>query len=124
MRGREDAVRSSDADDVEAASARAGSAWPEFDADVATAPSSQDPALLVALAADLEALDYTVDGVGALLGPAAYAALAAEGRADGTVLVDVPGGRLSVQISSSTTVLTGPAVIVSVGVLCPEWLAG
>ncbi len=76
MRGREDAVRSSDADDVEAASARAGSAWPEFDADVATAPSSQDPALLVALAADLEALDYTVDGVGALLGPAAYAALA------------------------------------------------
>jgi diaminopimelate epimerase len=54
---------------------------------------------------------------------AAYAALAAEGRADGTVVVDVPGGRLSVQISSSTTVLTGPAVIVSVGVLCPEWLA-
>ena len=42
--------------------------------------------------------------------------------ADGTVLVDVPGGRLSVQISSSTTALTGPAVIVSVGVLCPEWL--
>jgi diaminopimelate epimerase len=54
---------------------------------------------------------------------AAYAALAAVGRADGTVVVDVPGGRLSVQISSSTTVLTGPAVIVSVGVLCPEWLA-
>ena len=54
---------------------------------------------------------------------AAYAALAAEGSADGTVLVDVPGGRLSVQISPSTTVLTGPAVIVSVGVLCPEWLA-
>ena len=55
---------------------------------------------------------------------AAYAALAAEGRPEGTVLVDVPGGRLSVQISPSTTVLTGPAVIVSAGVLCPEWLAG
>lgn len=82
MRGRDDAVRSSDADagaDVDggvAAAARAGSTWPEFDADVSTAPSSRDPALLVAFAADLEALDYTVDGVGALLGPAAYAALA------------------------------------------------
>jgi diaminopimelate epimerase len=55
---------------------------------------------------------------------AAYAALAAHGTETGTVLVDVPGGRLSVQISPSTTVLTGPAVIVSAGVLCPEWLAG
>jgi diaminopimelate epimerase len=55
---------------------------------------------------------------------AAYAALAAEGLPEGTVLVDVPGGRLSVRISPSTTVLTGPAVIASTGVLCPEWLAG
>jgi len=55
---------------------------------------------------------------------AAYAALAAAGLPEGTVLVDVPGGRLSVQVSSSTTVLTGPALIVSAGVLCPEWLAG
>ena len=55
---------------------------------------------------------------------AAFAALAADGRAEGTVLVDVPGGRLSVQVSASTTVLTGPAVLVSVGTLCPEWLAG
>jgi diaminopimelate epimerase len=55
---------------------------------------------------------------------AAYAALAAEGLAEGTVLVDVPGGRLSVQVRPSTTVLTGPAVIVSVGVLCQEWLTG
>ena len=54
---------------------------------------------------------------------AAYAALAAEGLADGTVLVDVPGGRLSVQVGSTTT-LTGPAVIVSAGVLSPEWLVG
>jgi diaminopimelate epimerase len=55
---------------------------------------------------------------------AAYAALAAEGLDEGTVRVDVPGGRLSVQVSSTTTVLTGPAVLVSAGALCREWLAG
>jgi diaminopimelate epimerase len=55
---------------------------------------------------------------------AAYAALAADGRTEGTVVVDVPGGRLSVQVDPGTTVLTGPAVIVSAGVLCAEWLAG
>jgi diaminopimelate epimerase len=38
------------------------------------------------------------------------------------VLVDVPGGRLAVQVTPGTTVLTGPAVIVSAGALCPEWL--
>jgi diaminopimelate epimerase len=54
---------------------------------------------------------------------AAYAALVADGRAEGTVVVDVPGGRLSVQVDARTTVLTGPAVIVSAGVLCAEWLA-
>jgi diaminopimelate epimerase len=55
---------------------------------------------------------------------AAYAALAAEGRDEGTVVVDVPGGRLSVEVGAGTTVLTGPAVIVSAGALCQEWLAG
>jgi diaminopimelate epimerase len=55
---------------------------------------------------------------------AAYAALTAEGRSEGTVLVDVPGGRLSVRVTPGTTVLTGPAVLVSAGALCPEWLAG
>ncbi|HEY0126949.1 MAG TPA: diaminopimelate epimerase [Blastococcus sp.] len=55
---------------------------------------------------------------------AGYAALAAEGRSEGTVLVDVPGGRLSVQVTPGTTVLTGPAVLVAAGELCPEWLAG
>jgi diaminopimelate epimerase len=54
---------------------------------------------------------------------AGYAALAAEGRTEGTVLVDVPGGRLSVQVAPDTTVLTGPAVIVSTGALSREWLA-
>lgn len=53
---------------------------------------------------------------------AAYAALADAGRAEGTVVVDVPGGRLSVQVGPRTTVLTGPAVLVSAGSLCREWL--
>jgi diaminopimelate epimerase len=53
---------------------------------------------------------------------AAYAALTADGRSGGTVVVDVPGGRLSVRLGDGTTVLTGPAVVVSAGELCPEWL--
>ena len=53
---------------------------------------------------------------------AAYAALVADGRAEGTVVVDVPGGRLTVAVDARTTVLTGPAVIVSAGVLCAGWL--
>jgi diaminopimelate epimerase len=53
---------------------------------------------------------------------AAYAALEATGRSEGTVLVDVPGGRLAVRFAGGTTVLTGPAVIVAAGVLCAEWL--
>ena len=53
-----------------------------------------------------------------------YAALVAEGRTEGTVVVDVPGGRLSVQVGPGTTVLTGPAVLVSAGSLCREWLGG
>ena len=53
---------------------------------------------------------------------AAWAALAAEGAAEGTVVVDVPGGRLSVEVTAATTVLTGPAVLVAAGVLCAEGL--
>ena len=53
-----------------------------------------------------------------------YAALVADGATEGTVTVDVPGGRLSVQVDPRTTILTGPAVVVSAGVLYPEWLAG
>jgi diaminopimelate epimerase len=55
---------------------------------------------------------------------AAYAALVAAGDTEGTVRVDVPGGRLSVQVTPGTTVLSGPAVIVSSGELCAEWLRG
>ena len=53
---------------------------------------------------------------------AAYAALVDDGWSEGTVVVDVPGGRLSVQVTPGTTVLTGPAVTVAAGVLCGEWL--
>jgi diaminopimelate epimerase len=53
---------------------------------------------------------------------AAYAALVAGGTTEGTVQVDVPGGRLSVRVTAGTTVLTGPAVLVAAGGLCPEWL--
>jgi diaminopimelate epimerase len=55
---------------------------------------------------------------------AAFAALAAREQSEGTVLVDVPGGRLSVAFDGGTTVLTGPAVIVAEGELTEEWLAG
>lgn len=50
-------------------------AWADFDDDVVTAPSSEDLALLGALAGDLTDLGYTVDGVAALLGTQAAAAL-------------------------------------------------
>ncbi len=49
--------------------------WPEFDDDVASAPSSRDLTRLGVLAAKLTELQYTVDGVAALLGPQADAAL-------------------------------------------------
>jgi len=53
---------------------------------------------------------------------AAWAALEAGGRRTGTVVVDVPGGRLTVEVDEHTTVLSGPAVVVSTGTLSPEWL--
>ncbi|MFQ1003994.1 diaminopimelate epimerase [Modestobacter sp. SSW1-42] len=55
---------------------------------------------------------------------AAWAALDAGGRTAGTVVVDVPGGRLTVGFDGTTTVLSGPAVVVATGVLTREWLAG
>jgi diaminopimelate epimerase len=53
---------------------------------------------------------------------AAFAALQVRGASSGTVVVDVPGGRLSVLVDEATTVLRGPAVLVAVGALAPEWL--
>jgi diaminopimelate epimerase len=61
-------------------------------------------------------------GTGAVA--AAYTALTAAGRDAGSVVVDVPGGRLTVGVGDGTTVLTGPAVLVSAGRLSPEWAAG
>jgi diaminopimelate epimerase len=61
-------------------------------------------------------------GTGAVA--AAYTALTAAGRDAGDVVVEVPGGRLTVRVGKGTTVLTGPAVLVSAGTLTPEWLAG
>jgi diaminopimelate epimerase len=61
-------------------------------------------------------------GTGAVA--AAYAALRADGRDAGQVVVDVPGGQLAVTVGDGTTVLTGPAVLVAAGQLTAEWLAG
>ncbi|PRQ10555.1 diaminopimelate epimerase [Corynebacterium sp. 13CS0277] len=46
---------------------------------------------------------------------AARAALAAEGLADGTVTVRVPGGDVVVTIDGETSTLTGPSIIVATG---------
>jgi diaminopimelate epimerase len=54
---------------------------------------------------------------------AAFAALDAQGSRSGTVVVDVPGGRLSVRVDTATTVLSGPAVLVAAGTLDPGWLS-
>jgi diaminopimelate epimerase len=37
--------------------------------------------------------------------------------------VDVPGGRLAVALEATTSLLTGPAVIVAEGELSSAWLA-
>jgi diaminopimelate epimerase len=61
-------------------------------------------------------------GTGAVA--AAVAAAEATGNRDGTWLVRVPGGDLTVTLSPVTSLLTGPAVIVAEGELCSGWLAG
>ncbi|PRZ43630.1 diaminopimelate epimerase [Antricoccus suffuscus] len=45
----------------------------------------------------------------------AYATLANAGKTEGTVIVDVPGGRLLTAVSPATVLLTGPAEIVAEG---------
>jgi diaminopimelate epimerase len=45
----------------------------------------------------------------------AAAVLHATGRSAGTVIVDVPGGRLRIDLTETTCRLTGPAVIVATG---------
>jgi diaminopimelate epimerase len=61
-------------------------------------------------------------GTGAVA--AAVAAAEATGNRDGTWLIRVPGGDLTVTLTPTTSLLTGPAVIVAEGELCSGWLAG
>lgn len=53
---------------------------------------------------------------------AGAAALRFMGRAEGTVLVNVPGGQISVKIDDENTTLRGPSVLVGAGVLNEGWL--
>jgi diaminopimelate epimerase len=70
-------------------------------------------------------------GTGAVAAAAAAAETAAGGHRaaarmagpPGTWTVDVPGGRLSVTLTATTSLLTGPAVIVAEGELSAGWLA-
>ncbi len=55
---------------------------------------------------------------------AAAAHLSATGRGQGSVVVNVPGGRVEVAISEGDSTLTGPAVIVGSGWLDPDWWSG
>jgi len=61
-------------------------------------------------------------GTGAVA--AAVAAARSTGQADGAWAIRVPGGDLTVTLTPQTTLLTGPAVIVTEGHLTPTWLAG
>ena len=103
-------------------------AQPDFDADLF--PSGVNVELINRVADGSIRLRVHERGVGETRScgtgacAAAYAALAADGRRSGTVVVDVPGGRLSVDVDEATTVLTGPAVVVATGALGREWLAG
>jgi len=49
--------------------------------------------------------------------------LARLGRDTGSVLVEVPGGRVTVSVTPETTVLGGPAVFVATGDIDPAWWA-
>jgi diaminopimelate epimerase len=53
----------------------------------------------------------------------AAATLAAAGRTQGRVLVNVPGGQVTVDIAPGTSTLTGPAVIVAQGRVEPQFWA-
>jgi diaminopimelate epimerase len=67
-------------------------------------------------------------GSGATLscGTGAVAAAVAAARPDraGTWTVQVPGGRLAITLGETTSLLTGPAVIVAEGEIGESWLAG
>jgi len=52
---------------------------------------------------------------------AAAAALRAEGRSTGELVVHVPGGQVRVAIDGRGATLTGPAVLLASGELSPDW---
>lgn len=52
---------------------------------------------------------------------AAVAALRAEGEGTGRRIVDIPGGTVQVDVTETTTLLTGPAVLVGGGRLDAGW---
>jgi diaminopimelate epimerase len=53
---------------------------------------------------------------------AATAALRFMGRGEGTVLVNVPGGEITVKIDAEDTMLRGPSILVGAGMLNEGWL--
>jgi diaminopimelate epimerase len=53
----------------------------------------------------------------------AAVALRDAGRSTGEVVVDVPGGRVTVAVEGRTSWLSGPAVVVADGDVDPDWLA-
>ena len=53
---------------------------------------------------------------------AGAAALRFMGRSEGTVLVNVPGGQITVTVDDENTTLRGPSVLVGAGVLNEGWL--
>ena len=54
---------------------------------------------------------------------AACAALGQQGESAGAVLVRVPGGEVSVEITDSTSFLRGPSILVARGELADDWWA-
>jgi diaminopimelate epimerase len=89
--------------------------------DPATFPDGANVEFVATVAESHVRMRVVERGVGETLscgsGACAVAAvvLAAAGRSAGTVLVDVPGGQLSVSLGEDRCVLAGPAVIVAAG---------
>ena len=52
---------------------------------------------------------------------AAVAALRADGETTGSRTVDIPGGTVHVEVTATTTLLTGPAVLVGGGRIDADW---
>ncbi len=80
-----------------------------------------------AVAAAVAAAAWSASGPGPVAGSAGLTGpdpVSWPAELAGTWTVDVPGGRLAVTLSATTSLLTGPAVIVAEGELSAAWLAG